>query len=204
MASDLVSCADKKPKDDEGAGLSWAGIEPPLLPERCPPVTRTCKRWTRICNSDKHCVKAIKLGIVKGATYLGCHAGKESLNMWFDMKANCCDPTNIGFSDNIPMFKMQISDMPSYHASGTDGRFKANRGVGSVCTMMKSLVAGVESAIDEKEDPAQEKRRAERAAARKAAKQAKQKAAKAKGISVKKSKGQKVQDLRVQEEEQGC
>merc|ERR1711988_1082271 len=37
MGDDLVSCADKKPAEEEDAGLSWAGIEPPLPPEKCPP-----------------------------------------------------------------------------------------------------------------------------------------------------------------------
>merc|ERR1711881_600066 len=61
---------------------------------------------------------------------------------------DCCDPSHIGFSDNIPMFKMQITSMPVYKNSGTNGRFKANRGAGSVCTMGKSLAAGVSAGDD--------------------------------------------------------
>merc|ERR1712096_472634 len=49
---------------------------------------------------------------------------------------------------NIPMFKMQITAMPVYKNSGTNGRFKANRGAGSVCTMVKSLAAGMASGDD--------------------------------------------------------
>merc|ERR1719482_1317374 len=33
--------------------------------------------------------------------------------------------------------------MPVYRDSGTKGRFKANKGAGSVCTMVKSLVKGI-------------------------------------------------------------
>merc|ERR1711975_145081 len=39
MGDDLVSCANKKPAEQEDAGLSWAGIEPPLPPEKCPPAS---------------------------------------------------------------------------------------------------------------------------------------------------------------------
>merc|ERR1712159_258526 len=136
MGDDLVSCADKKPVEQEDAGLSWAGIEPPLPPEKCPPASAKCKSATAACKADKYCSAAIKKGCFKG-----------SLNKWFAMQSNCCNPKAIGFSDNIPMFKMQIDDMPVYKNTGTTGRFKANRGAGSVCTMVKSLVAGVQAGI---------------------------------------------------------
>merc|ERR1719451_174280 len=35
MADDLVSCSKTKPAEEEDAGLSWAGIEPPLPAESC-------------------------------------------------------------------------------------------------------------------------------------------------------------------------
>merc|ERR1711959_529598 len=81
---------------------------------------------------------AKKLGGTKGIVNVGCHGGKAGLNAFFAWAADCCDPHNIGFSDNIPMFKMQITSMPVYTNSGTNGRFKANRGAGSVCTMVES------------------------------------------------------------------
>merc|ERR1712139_277342 len=118
MGDDLVSCADKKPAEEADAGLSWAGIEPPLPPEKCPPATAACK------------------------------GGKGSLMKFFAWGAACCDPKHIGFSDNIPMFKMQITNMPKYQNSGTNGRFKANRGAGSICGMVKSLAAGVSAGDD--------------------------------------------------------
>merc|ERR1711975_54385 len=149
MDDDLVSCADKKPVEQEDAGLSWAGIEPPLPPQKCPPASAKCKSATAACKADKVCHEAIKKGCFDGSIHVGCAkgAGKGPLNKWFAMQSNCCNPKAIGFSDNIPMFKMQIDDMPVYKNTGTTGRFKANRGAGSVCTMVKSLVAGVQAGI---------------------------------------------------------
>merc|ERR1711988_445895 len=71
-----------------------------------------------------------------------------SLMKFFAFGAACCDPKHIGFSDNIPMFKMQITNMPKYKNTGTTGRFKANRGAGSICGMVKSLAAGVAAGDD--------------------------------------------------------
>merc|ERR1711959_615896 len=150
MDVDLVSCSDKKPVKNEDSGLSWAGVEPPLLPEKCPPVDRRCKTATDLCNQDLGCRKASVMGAMKGSLYIGCKEGKASLNAWFNFKANCCDPKNIGFSDNIPMFKMQIENMPTYTASGKTGKFKHNKGTGSVCGMVKSLVAGVQAGLEKK------------------------------------------------------
>merc|ERR1712167_331646 len=50
MGDDLVSCADKKPAEEADAGLSWAGIEPPLPPEKCPPATAACKAAKKKCS----------------------------------------------------------------------------------------------------------------------------------------------------------
>jgi len=152
MDVDLVSCTAKKPVQKEGDGLAWAGVEPPLLPEKCPPVDRRCKTATDLCNQDLGCHKATTMGALKGSKYVGCKEGKASLNAWFNLKANCCDPKNIGFSDNIPMFKMQIENMPSYTTSDKNGNFKKNKGAGSVCGMIKSLVAGVRAGLEEKEE----------------------------------------------------
>merc|ERR1711939_342926 len=130
MGDDLVSCSKTKPAEEEDAGLGWAGIEPPLPAESCPKPDAACK------------------AAAKGIVDVGCHGGKAGLNAFFAWAADCCDPKNIGFSDNIPMFKMQITAMPVYKNSGTHGRFKANRGAGSVCTMVKSLAAGMASGDD--------------------------------------------------------
>merc|ERR1711977_329979 len=132
MGDDLVSCSETKPAEEEDAGLSWAGIEPPLPAESCPKPSAAGKAK----------------GGTKGIVDVGCHGGKGGLNAFFAWAADCCDPKNIGFSDNIPMFKMQITSMPVYKNSGTNGRFKANRGAGSVCTMVKSLAAGMASGDD--------------------------------------------------------
>merc|ERR1712227_205385 len=139
--------SNKKPAEQEDAGLSWAGIEPPLPPQKCPPASAKRKSATAACKADKVCHEAIKKGCFDGSIHVGCAkgAGKGPLNKWFAMQSNCCNPKAIGFSDNIPMFKMQIDDMPVYKNTGTTGRFKANRGAGSVCNMMKSMVAGAKS-----------------------------------------------------------
>merc|ERR1711939_825080 len=107
-----------------------------------------CKVAVAACKSDSDCKDGMAKGATKGIVHVGCHGGKGSLNKFFAWASDCCDPSNIGFSDNIPMFKMQITSMPVYKNSGTNGRFKANRGAGSVCTMVKSLAAGMASGDD--------------------------------------------------------
>merc|ERR1719359_1400049 len=148
MGDDLVSCSKTKPAEEEDAGLGWAGIEPPLPAESCPKPDAACKAAAKACDANGACKKAKAKGGTKGIVDVGCHGGKKGLNAFFAWAADCCDPKNIGFSDNIPMFKMQITAMPVYKNSGTHGRFKANRGAGSVCTMVKSLAAGMASGDD--------------------------------------------------------
>merc|ERR1712036_48922 len=148
MGDDLVSCADKKPTEEADAGLSWAGIEPPLPPEKCPPATAACKAAKSACGANGSCKAGMGKGAVKGLIHVGCKGTKAALNKFFAWAANCCDPKNIGFSDNIDMFKMQITSMPVYHNMGTTGRFKAYHGAGSVCGMVKSLAAGVAAGDD--------------------------------------------------------
>merc|ERR1719224_149951 len=148
MGDDLVSCSKTKPAEEEDAGLGWAGIEAPLPAEACPKPDAACKAAAKACDADGSCKKAKAKGGTKGIVDVGCHGGKKGLNAFFAWSSACCDPKNIGFSDNIPMFKMQITAMPVYKNSGTNGRFKANRGAGSVCTMVKSLAAGMSSGDD--------------------------------------------------------
>jgi len=149
---DMITCTDKyvSPK---GLGLSWEHALPPMAVEKCPPKTAACKKAEAACSKDAGCAKAAKMDCGKGAIHVGCEEGKKSLNAYFELKSECCDPDNIGFKDNVPMFKMQIDDMPVYKNSGTSGRFKANKGAGSVCDMMKSLVAGADAGFggDEEE-----------------------------------------------------
>merc|ERR1711881_721753 len=116
--------------------------------ESCPKPSAACKKSAKACDANKQCAAAKAKGGTKGIVDVGCHGGKGGLNAFFAWAADCCDPKNIGFSDNIPMFKMQITSMPVYKDSGTHGRFKANRGAGSVCTMVKSLAAGMASGDD--------------------------------------------------------
>merc|ERR1711981_1323675 len=148
MGDDLVSCSKTKPAEEEDAGLGWAGIGPPLPAESCPKPDAACKAAAKACDADGSCKAAMKKGGTKGIVQVGCHGGKAGLNAFFAWASDCCDPKNIGFSDNIPMFKMQITAMPAYKNSGTNGRFRANRGAGSVCTMVKSLASGMASGDD--------------------------------------------------------
>merc|ERR1711959_263672 len=91
MADDLVSCSKTKPA------------------ESCPKPSAACKAAAKACDGNKQCAAAKKLGGTKGIVNVGCHGGKAGLNAFFAWAADCCDPHNIGFSDNIPMFKMQIT-----------------------------------------------------------------------------------------------
>merc|ERR1712072_6799 len=84
------------------------------------------------CSGLATCKAGMKARATKGLIHVGCKGTKASLNAFFDWAAHCCDPKNIGFSDNIDMFKMQITSMPVYHNMGTTGRFKAYHGAGSV------------------------------------------------------------------------
>merc|ERR1719174_2571686 len=59
----------------------------------------------------------------------------------------------IGFTDNIPMFKMQVYNTADYIKSSLKStKFTNNHGAGSVCHMVKSLVAGVEAGLDEHDE----------------------------------------------------
>merc|ERR1711981_632550 len=73
MGDDLVSCADKKPAEEADAGLSWAGIEPPLPPEKCPPATAACKAAKKKCSGLKTCKAGMGKGATKGLIHVGCH-----------------------------------------------------------------------------------------------------------------------------------
>merc|ERR1719487_1403817 len=117
MGDDLVSCSKTKPAEEEDAGLGWAGIEPPLPAESCPKPDAACKAAAKACDADGSFKKAKAKGGTKGIVDVGCHGGKKGLNAFFAWSSACCDPKNIGFSDNIPMFKMQITAMPVYKNS---------------------------------------------------------------------------------------
>merc|ERR1711918_273516 len=95
MGDDLVSCSDPKPD-------------------------AACKAAAKACDADGSCKKAKAKGGTKGIVDVGCHGGKKGLNAFFAWSSACCDPKNIGFSDNIPMFQMQITAMPVYKNSGTN------------------------------------------------------------------------------------
>merc|ERR1712216_550129 len=110
--------------------------------------TAACKAAKKKCSGLATCKAGMNARATKGLIHVGCKGTKASLNAFFAWAAHCCDPKNIGFSDNIDMFKMQITSMPVYRDMGTNGRFKAGRGAGNVCSMVKSLAAGVAAGDD--------------------------------------------------------
>merc|ERR1711924_78252 len=78
MADDLVSCSKTKPAEEEDAGLSWAGIEPPQPDESCPKPSAACKAAAKACDGNKQCAAAKKLGGTKGIVNVGCHGGRPA------------------------------------------------------------------------------------------------------------------------------
>jgi len=84
----------------------------------------------------------MKMDSIKATEKAGCGKSKGLLDLWFAMTSACPNSKYPGFQSNIPMWKEQITDMPVYKNTGTTGRFKANRGAGSICNMVTELVKG--------------------------------------------------------------
>merc|ERR1719453_572242 len=141
MGSDLVHCADKAPAMEPYSGMSWAPIPPPPPP---PPVVPSakCVALKKACAKKKDCDALLKMDSIKATEKAGCGKSKDLLDEWFAITSERPNTKYPGFQDNIPMWKEQITDMPVYKDSGTTGRFKANRGAGSICNMVKELVGG--------------------------------------------------------------
>merc|ERR1712093_513086 len=156
MASDLVSCSKTKPSSDMDAGLSWAGISPPLALPPLPKPSAKCK------GLRKKVSKYLTGNPSKDMVNLGCGklgSRKKDLMNYFDMAAACPPICKKGTKtsngrtqdphgdcidgDTMAMFKMQITSMPVYKKMGTNGRFKAKAGAGSICNMVKNLAAGL-------------------------------------------------------------
>merc|ERR1712216_798662 len=97
------------------------------------------------CKADKACAPLMKLDSIKATKAAGCQKSKGLLDLWFALTSTCPNAKYPGFQSNIPMWKEQITDMPVYKDTGTTGRFKANRGAGSICNMVKELVGGFAS-----------------------------------------------------------
>merc|ERR1711907_170553 len=153
MDTDLVSCTNKKPSEDMDAGLSWAGIPPPLALPPLPKPSKKCKAL------QKKVKKFLTGNPSKDMVTLGCKGTKKQLMAYFDMAAACPPLCKKGTAtsdgrkqdthgecidgDTMSMFKMQITSMPVYKKMGTNGRFSAKAGAGSICTMVKNLSAGL-------------------------------------------------------------
>merc|ERR1711907_430904 len=135
------------------AGLSWAGIPPPLALPPLPKPSKKCKAL------QKKVKKFLTGNPSKDLVTLGCKGTKKQLMAYFDMAAACPPLCKKGTAtsdgrkqdthgecidgDTMSMFKMQITSMPVYKKMGTNGRFSAKAGAGSICTMVKNLSAGL-------------------------------------------------------------
>merc|ERR1719421_1351614 len=141
MCADLVSCCKVAPAVAPFSGMSWAHIPPPPPP---PPVvpSAACVANRKKCKADKACAPLMKLDSIKATKKAGCQKSKGLLDLWFALTSTCPNAKYPGFQSNIPMWKEQITDMPVYKDTGTTGRFKANRGAGSICNMVTQLVDG--------------------------------------------------------------
>merc|ERR1711998_644468 len=141
MCADLVTCCKVAPAVAPFSGMSWAHIPPPPPP---PPVvpSAACVANRKKCKADKACAPLMKLDSIKATKAAGCQKSKGLLDLWFALTSTCPNAKYPGFQSNIPMWKEQITDMPVYKDTGTTGRFKANRGAGSICNMVTQLVDG--------------------------------------------------------------
>jgi len=158
MASDLVSCTNKKPSEDMDAGLSWAGILPPLPLPPLPKPSKKCKALKAKCMKTG-CKKGLSGNPSKDMVNLACKGTKGDLMLYFNMAAACPPICKKGTATSNGLtadthgdcisgttmagFKMQITSMPVYKKMGTGGRFSAQRGAGTVCGMAKALAAGL-------------------------------------------------------------
>merc|ERR1711959_274551 len=153
MASGLVSCSKTKPTEDQDSGLSWAGIPGPLPMPPLPKPSKKCKAL------QKKVKKFLTGNPSKDMVTLGCKGTKKELMAYFNMAAACPPLCKKGTAtsdgraqdthgdcidgDTMAMFKQQITSMPQYKAFGTNKRFSAQLGAGSICTMVKNLAAGL-------------------------------------------------------------
>merc|ERR1711907_864544 len=153
MDTDLVSCTNKKPSEDQDSGLAWAGDE---TPKELPPLPKPSKKCKKL---QKKVSKYLTGNPSKDMVTLGCKGTKKDLMAYFNMAAACPPLCKKGTAtsdgraqdthgdcidgDTMAMFKAQLTSMPQYKAMGTNGRFSAQLGAGSVCTMVKNLAAGL-------------------------------------------------------------
>merc|ERR1712227_418200 len=144
FCADLVSCCKTAPATKPYSGMTWAGIPPPPAPV-APKPSKKCLAEKAKCEADDKCAPLLKKDWVKSTKDAGCQKSKKLLDLWFAVTSECPYAKYPGFESNIPMWKQQIEDMPQYQDSGTTGRFKANKGAGSICDMVKVMVDGFAS-----------------------------------------------------------
>jgi len=175
MAKDGFSCSNVKQSwvgdEDESGGLAWAGIDQeaaPLAPlkaadpKKCDALTKGAKGLFKTAITSK---KSCPLLTAACATKVTFKERRHAMLSVFDWTAACkpwCYPgtatkTADGVQDtwgicldaaDVMQAKEQITDMPSYKASGTGNRFPAGP-KGDICKMAKMFVCGFAAGANE-------------------------------------------------------
>merc|ERR1711871_682957 len=175
MAADGFSCSKVKQSwvgdEDESGGLAWAGIDQeaaplePLKaadPKKCAALTTGATGLFKTAITSKTSCPLLTAACATKVTF---KERRHAMLSVFDWTAACkpwCYPgtatkTADGVQDtwgicldaaDVMQAKEQITDMPSYKASGTGGRFPAGP-KGDICKMAKMFVCGFASGANE-------------------------------------------------------
>merc|ERR1711968_134423 len=175
MAADGFSCSEVKQSwvgdEDESGGLAWAGIDQeaaplePLKaadPKKCDALTKGATGLFKTAITSKTSCPLLTAACSTKVTF---KERRHAMLSVFDWTAACkpwCYPgtatkTADGVQDtwgicldaaDVMQAKEQITDMPSYKASGTGGRFPAGP-KGDICKMAKMFVCGFASGANE-------------------------------------------------------
>merc|ERR1711871_1115900 len=175
MAADGFSCSEVKQSwvgdEDESGGLAWAGIDEeaaplePLKaadPKKCDALTKGATGLFKTAITSKTSCPLLTAACATKVTF---KERRHAMLSVFDWTAACkpwCYPgtatkTADGVQDtwgicldaaDVMQAKEQITDMPSYKASGTGNRFPAGP-KGDICKMAKMFVCGFASGANE-------------------------------------------------------
>jgi len=164
ISADLVTCTMKKPKEQQYAGESWAGIPPPAPLKPFPPPTPDCLAKRKAFMATEY-GKAITPNVCPTVS-VACHKvpasklheKKKAFIQYFEMAAACppwCVPgsaTSDGDNqdthgicitgEDVNIYKQQIADLPEWKAMGTNNKIPGNFGIISMCKMAKNFLAG--------------------------------------------------------------
>merc|ERR1711871_1908162 len=175
MAADGFSCSEVKQSwvgdEDESGGLAWAGIDQeaaplePLKaadPKKCDALTTGATGLFKTAITSKTSCPLLTAACATKVTF---KERRHAMLSVFDWTAACkpwCYPgtatkTADGVQDtwgicldaaDVMQAKEQVTDMPSYKASGTGNRFPAGP-KGDICKMAKMFVCGFAAGANE-------------------------------------------------------